>query len=280
MKRPWIELVSVAVVVALVPIATVTDMRGASAQLFALKDGPVVMGHIGLNSTSTAEHRKFWSTLGGTPVSPFKREMFHFPNIYVSPGHGTNPTGGTTGTTVDHIAFRVPQLRPVLSRMAAIGYPEVGEAPQQDRQSQGAFLMGPDGIKVEVVEDTNTPYMIAVDHIHYAGPDARTMRDWYAKALNAKPGTRGTALAAELPGVALLFQTATRPVVGTAGRVLDHVTFEVRDLAGFCERVQAGGIKLDRPHTRQTTMNLGVAFLTDPWGTSVELTEGYDRIAP
>jgi hypothetical protein len=77
-----------------------------SAQLVALKDGPIGLGHVGLNSTSTEEHKKFWSTLGGKSVSPFGREMFEFPNVYVSPGHGSAPKGGSVGTTVDHLAAR------------------------------------------------------------------------------------------------------------------------------------------------------------------------------
>lgn len=279
MNHPWAGSMKLAVLLALVSIATVTYTRTTSAQLIALKDGPVVMGHVGLNSTSTVEHKKFWSTLGGTSVSPFNREMFQFPNIYVSPGHGSNPTGGTSGTTVDHIAFQVPDLRTALSRMAAIGYPQWDHAENTEPHSKGAFLMGPDGIKVELVENTQMAYVIAVDHIHFAGPDANAMREWYAKVLNARRTTRGPMLAAELPGVALIFQATSHPVVGTAGRVLDHVTFEVRGLAAFCDRLQAAGIKLDRPYTKQTTMNLGVAFLTDPWGTSIELTEGYDSIA-
>ena len=280
MNHRRVGSMKLAVLAALVSIATVTYTRATAAQLIALKDGPVVMGHVGLNSTSTAEHRKFWSTLGGTSVSPYNREMFQFPNIYVSPGHGTNPTGGTSGTTVDHIAFQIADLRTVLSRMAASGYPRWDHAENADPRSKGAFLMGPDGIKVELVENTKMPFAIAMDHIHFAGPDGNAMREWYAKVLDARRTTRGPMPAAELPGVALIFQTARDPVVGTAGRVLDHVTFEVRGLAAFCERLQAAGIKLDRPYTRQTTMNLGVAFLTDPWGTSIELTEGYDRIAP
>jgi hypothetical protein len=98
------------------------------------------------------------------------------------------------------------------------------------------------------------------------------------KAFDAKRATRDGLPAAELPGVTLVFSTASHPVVATAGRVLDHVTFEVRGLPEFCERLQAAGFKLDRPYMKQKTMDLGVAFLTDPWGTSLELTEGYDKI--
>jgi catechol 2,3-dioxygenase-like lactoylglutathione lyase family enzyme len=258
-------------------LAVLVLAADVSAQLIALKDGPVVMGHVGLNATSTDEHKKFWSALGGKSVMPFgDREMFEFPNIYVSPGHGSSPKGGTVGTTVNHLGFRVPDLRAVLSRMEAAGYPSLGKSAGP---TDGAFLMGPDGIKIELIENRQMPFGVAVDHIHYVGPNATAMRDWYVKVLDARPGRRGSLPVAELPGIALIFQQSDQPVVGTVGRVIDHVSFEIRDLGTYCDRLQTSGIKLDRAYTRASVMNLGVAFLTDPWGTAIELTEGYDKIA-
>jgi catechol 2,3-dioxygenase-like lactoylglutathione lyase family enzyme len=263
--------------VAGVCLATVVLLsRDMAAQLIALKDGPVVMGHVGLNSTSTEAHKKFWSALGGMSVAPFKREMFQFPNIYVSPGHGSSPKGGTVGTTVDHLAFRVPELRAALRRMSDAGYLPLTS---DDAARHAAFFMGPDDIKVELVEVAGMPFPVAVDHVHFAGPDPAAMRDWYVRVLDAKAGQRGSVPAAELPGVTLLFEKSGQPVVATAGRVLDHVTFEVRGLMAFCEKLERAGVRLDKPYSRAGGLDLGVAFLTDPWGTSVELTEGYDKIA-
>jgi catechol 2,3-dioxygenase-like lactoylglutathione lyase family enzyme len=262
--------------VAGVCLATVVSLSGGmAAQLVALKDGPVVMGHVGLNSTSAEAHKKFWSALGGTSVSPFKREMFEFPNIYVSPGHGSSPKGGTVGTTVDHLAFRVPDLRAALRRMTDAGYAPL----TADAAPRAAFFLGPDGIKVELVEVAGMPFPVAIDHVHFAGPDPAAMRDWYVKVLDAKPGQRGSAPAAELPGLTLVFDKSNHPVAGTVGRALDHVTFEVRGLMAFCEKLRRAGVTLDKPYARAGGLDLGVAFLTDPWGTSVELTEGYDKIA-
>ena len=34
------------------------------------------------------------------------------------------------------------------------------------------------------------------------------------------------------------------------------------------------GLKLDLPFTKVERAKLAVAFLTDPWGTRIELTEG------
>ena len=76
----------------------------------------------------------------------------------------------------------------------------------------------------------------------------------------------------------ILDKVATEtPATGTKGRALDHIGFEVKDLEGFCKTLEANGIKLDTPYRKVPQMGFAVAFLTDPWGTRIELTE---RSAP
>jgi hypothetical protein len=61
------------------------------------------------------------------------------------------------------------------------------------------------------------------------------------------------------------------------GRSLDHVGFEIKNLEAFLKKLEASGIKLDRPYQRsQAAPTLMIAYVTDPWGTYVELTEGLD----
>jgi hypothetical protein len=68
------------------------------------------------------------------------------------------------------------------------------------------------------------------------------------------------------------FTTVPSVTVTTKGRVLDHIGFDVTDLQGFIKKLEAAGIKLDRPYTK--TENGGaLAFITDPWGTYIELNE-------
>jgi hypothetical protein len=62
-------------------------------------------------------------------------------------------------------------------------------------------------------------------------------------------------------------------VTGTKGRALDHIGFEVKDLEDFTKTLEANGVKLDTPYRKVPQMGFAVAFLTDPWGTRIELTE-------
>jgi hypothetical protein len=52
----------------------------------------------------------------------------------------------------------------------------------------------------------------------------------------------------------------------------------VKDLEAFCKKLEAMGIKLNVTYRRAEALGLGVAFVTDPWGTSIELNEGLDKL--
>jgi catechol 2,3-dioxygenase-like lactoylglutathione lyase family enzyme len=264
----------------------------ASAQLLAAKDGPIVYGHHHLNVTSIDVHKKFWvDTLGGksVKVGTSPNEIVMFPNVLVFLRQQA-PTGGTKGTTVNHVAFAVTNLRQAVDRAKAAGYPIVTreEAGANDivkddisfnkeQGSYSAFVMGPDEVKVQLFEVKANTTPIALHHIHFAGPAAE-MKAWYVKVFGAKPGTRGIYEAADLPGVNLSFSQAPAPVVGTRGHVLDHIGFEVKDLEAFCRKLEGLGIKLDRPYTKVPALNIAIAFIYDPWGTYIELTEGLDKV--
>jgi catechol 2,3-dioxygenase-like lactoylglutathione lyase family enzyme len=55
--------------------------------------------------------------------------------------------------------------------------------------------------------------------------------------------------------------------------MLDHIGFEVTNLEAFCKALEAKGVRFDRPYGKLPS-GFGLAFLTDPWGTYIELTEG------
>jgi hypothetical protein len=92
-----------------------------------------------------------------------------------------------------------------------------------------------------------------------------------------RPGNINGIIGADLPGLGLNFSSAAAATAGTAGRVLDHIGFEVEGLETFTRGLEAKGITLDVPY-RESQMGLGLAFMTDPWGTYIELTEGLAEI--
>jgi catechol 2,3-dioxygenase-like lactoylglutathione lyase family enzyme len=134
--------------------------------------------------------------------------------------------------------------------------------------------MAPDDIKVEFVENKAMDGPLLAHHVHFAAPNVEEMRAWYVKVFGAKPGRRGAFEAADVPGLNLTFSPAPEPVVPTRGRAFDHLGFEIKNLEQFCKDLEAKGIKLDRGYGKAPGYPLGVAFMTDPWGTRIELTEG------
>jgi len=134
-------------------------------------------------------------------------------------------------------------------------------------------------VKVEFVQVPAQTVPITLHHVHFFLPQNTEMRDWYAKVFGAKPREGANFPSADLPGVALNFTKSPDPVVGTQGRALDHIGFEVKNLEEFTKKLEGMGIKLERPYTKVAALNIAIAFIKDPWGTYIELTEGLDKVS-
>jgi catechol 2,3-dioxygenase-like lactoylglutathione lyase family enzyme len=248
-----------------------------------------MFAHHHLNVSSAEEHRKFFvDTLGGAAirVGANQTEAVKFPNALLMLRRQA-PSGGTKGTTVNHIAFGVPDIRRTVETVKAAGYPMVTRAElpaslevhdnlcyMTDQETFVAFTMAPDETKVEFIEIKSQAVPIRLHHIHFASPDVAGMKAWHVKVLGAKPGKRGNFEAADLPCVNLTYSPAASPVVGTTGRVLDRIGFELEGLDAFCRNLESIGIGLDRPVTNDASLGARTAIVTDPWGTAIELTEG------
>jgi catechol 2,3-dioxygenase-like lactoylglutathione lyase family enzyme len=285
----------VARVVSLSAIASFVFSAAASAQLTQAKDHRIVFGHLHVHPADYEVHRKFWvETLGGgaTQVGNMKAAKVLDGVIeWESPTWANKPpVGGTKSTVVEYVAFTVQDLRAVLDRVKAAGYPivtrtELPKAKEKDgiasdRKQSVAFVMGPDDFLVELIESKGQTAPIAMHHIQFVTPQAAEMEAWYAKIFDAKPGAPGPLVDAAIPGSHLTFTPATTPVIGTKGHVLDHIGFEIRDLEGFTKELESKGVKVER-FVKTKLPNFGdisIAYITDPWGTYIELSEGLDKV--
>jgi predicted enzyme related to lactoylglutathione lyase len=61
---------------------------------------------------------------------------------------------------------------------------------------------------------------------------------------------------------------------GTKGHSLDHIGFEVKDLDAYVKKLEANGLKMDMQPRVIPALGVKIAFLTDPTGVYIELTEG------
>ena len=268
----------------------------AAAQLVAAKDGPIVYGHHHLNTTNLDAQKKFFvDTLGGTliKIGTNNAEVVKFPNVLIFFRPNQAPTGGTRGTTVNHIGFSVPNLRQAVDKIKANGFQMITKTeatpdrqvtddiagPAQPGGASIAFAQAPDDVKVELVENKQQAIPITLHHVHFFHPKNSEMQAWYVKTFGAQPRPGGAFLSATLPGVALNFSASADQVVPTQGRALDHIGFEVKNLEEFCKKLEADGIKLAVPYRTLPALGIAIAFFTDPWGTYIEMTEGLDKVS-
>jgi len=286
------------VIAVLFVLAGLLAPSSSSAQILVAKDGPVVYGHHHLNTTDMAAQKKFFvDTLGGTVVKfgtgDRAQEIIKFPNVLIFFRPMQAPTGGTIGTTVNHIGFSVPDLKPVVAKIKANGFKMIttdsvaatvkvtDDIAAASPTTNLAFALGHENTKVEFVEVKNQKLPIQLHHVHFFGEKNTEMQAWYAKTFGAKqlPQNPGSAFVQDqLPGVFLNFTPSPTPVVGTTGRALDHIGFEIKDLEAFTKQLEAQGIKLDRPYTKVPALGIAIAFIKDPWGTNIEMTEGLAAI--
>ena len=260
----------------------------AGAQLAAPNQAGVAMGHLHYRVKDVEANTRFWTTLGGTPIRVGAADAVKFTDVIVFLTRGEY-SGVSEGAVVNHIAFRVPSF--TMLEKAGISVQRMAQFPGV------ANTTTPEGERVELFEDaalnlTFTPdgdgrhlsgsdrhnrpvgVPIAFHHVHLyvPGEEHLAAKAWYVKVFGAVAGKRAQYDAADLPGINLNFSGGRTPA-SMKGRTLEHIGFEIRGLEAFCRRLEAMGVKLESGY-RKGADGIATATLLDPWGTSIELTEG------
>jgi hypothetical protein len=252
---------------ALTGVAACLAAPRVQAQLVMPDESGIVMGHVHVLASNVDAQRAFWAQLGGIEVMKGRTQLVQFPGAYIMLEAG-RPTGGTVGTIMNHVGFNVKRMADWLPKWRAAGIPMETPRPTQ------TYLMGPDSLRVEILEDTTQAMPLRFHHLHYFQGAPLEIQDWYNRVFGAVKGKRGNFDAGDLPGVNLTFSNSPNPLAPTEGRVVDMVGFEVRDLEGFVRRAQANGVRFERGFQRDPATRLATAILVDPWGTRIQLTEG------
>jgi catechol 2,3-dioxygenase-like lactoylglutathione lyase family enzyme len=266
----------------------------ARAELSPPNAAGVAMGHLHYVVRDVDANKAFWVALGGRSVL-FNNttEGIVFPDVVVLLRQG-DPTGGTEGSVVNHVAFRVKSVAAIEMAGFAVEY--------NDQYPGVASVHTPEGERIELFDDglaTNLGFTIdegdnhsgdvaaaarhnrkidvpiIAHHVHLNVPadQVAAAKDWYATNFDGVRGKRWRYDAVDLPGININISGVEAAQAPTRGRMLDHIGFEVKDLEAFCKALEAKGIKFDRAYSTLPS-GFGLAFLTDPWGTYIELTEG------
>ena len=244
----------------------------AVAQPAPFNEIGVTMGHWHLVSKDVEANKKLFLAMGGKLFMPGGNPVIMFPGVYINLNlNAEKGDGGTVGSVVNHVGFIVDNVQQRVAQWKAAG---VGVLPGGNNRPDQAFVVTPDGVRMEILEYKTQAMPIRHEHVHLSLPEAEVPKAqaWYAKTFGGKMDTRNNAPVVNLPGAQLRFATAYAKQAPTRGRVLDHIGFDVKDHAAFVKRLEAAGIKLDEPPRKSASGNL-VTYITDPWGTRVEIVQ-------
>jgi hypothetical protein len=259
-------------------LATLAPVR---AQLLKPDGQGLSMGIVLLNVTSVQPHRKFWvDEFDAKPVKVGTLDGVTIPGFVIL--FRVQPaTGPSEGETINHMGLKLRSLSEFTARFDRDGYkydrPRVGR-----ENTPQTYVTGPDTFRMELVEDPKLPVPAMGHHLHYWMEDPEAVKKWYVQTLHLDPTYRGPYPAGDVPGMNYTFAplgSQKGAGVPTRGRLIDQVGLEVRDLKAYCAKLQAAGVKFDVPYGKDPELGISSATLTDPWGTSIRLTEGLSNIA-
>jgi catechol 2,3-dioxygenase-like lactoylglutathione lyase family enzyme len=265
-----------------IPQAVLVFMLVASLPAFAQLGEPpndlgVRLGHIHLTVKDVDAHtRLLTEMLGGALVKNGPLSMIQFPGVLILLRQG-DAAAPPAGSIVDHFGFVLKDINAARAKWKAanVTYTVGANNPNQ------GYVETAEGIRIEVFGDPSLPGPVGMDHIHMLLPraDIPAIQAWYEKVLGGLPGKRKTVANSGVTDCVYFhrfnvsFSQSAMPREPTKGRGLDHIGFEVKNLEEFAKKLEASGIKLDSPPRQIPNSQIKVAFLTDPWGTYIELTE-------
>ena len=243
------------------------------AQLPAPNQSGVSMGHVHLLVADPELQKKIWiEALGAELTHVGSLDLLRIPGIYVVVGKaGTAPSEGSEGSSVSHLGFAVRDLTAVKAKLDAL-HIESTPVNGNSKQILAAF---PEKVTVELTEDPALPTAVAMHDFLLATTNPEELRAWYARTFGARPGMSGNFLVDFIPGGELDIDKTQAAPAPTKGRSVDHIGFEVRNLEAFCKQLVADGVQLESPFRDMSNIGLKWAFVVDPDGTRIELTEGF-----
>ena len=293
----------------LLVVVLLCPLTATWAQLEPPNEAGVAFGQFHTIVRDVDATKKFWITLGGTPMKIDGTEAVKFPGVFVFLTKGS-PSAGSYGSVVNHVKFLVPDVDQAVARWKAAGAVAEAVISEYGRNPIG-WAYTPDNLKIRFNPDKSLTVPIAKPGIQYWATASAVpeIQAWYVKLFGGKlgaPANNGGGVTG-IPGFQLtvtssgeqppartprgvgmvngkladqsfvdkLAQTNLR--APSKGRTLDHIGFEVTNLEAFCKKLEASGVKLEEHYSKTRHKDFASAKFTDPWGVSIELTEGLSR---
>ena len=139
-----------------VVLLALSVLAPANAQLALPNDTGVAMGHVHLNVRDVEQHRQIWiDHFDAVPLDRERLTGVKMPGMLLL-FRRQDLTGPSQGTVLDHFGLKVRSRAEVLERWRAAGM-EVQREFTGAAGFPNAYLLAPDGIRIELQQDVDQP---------------------------------------------------------------------------------------------------------------------------
>jgi catechol 2,3-dioxygenase-like lactoylglutathione lyase family enzyme len=175
----------------------------------------------------------------------------------------------SANTAIDHIGFSFADLDAKMKEWEAVGVKVITPLRPVPGLVKIGFIEDPWGVKIEVVQDTET---LGFHHVHLRSPDPAASMAWYKQRFGGETAKlKGLLDGLKYGDVWVLF--AKGGATPSVGHALDHVGWRVANLDKTLDDLK--GIKVLQGVTplQLATGPVRFSFVEDPSGTRIELVQ-------
>src|ERR1700745_281760 len=157
-------------VIGLLFVALTIVTGTAAAQPAEFNEAGVTMGHWHIASKDVEANKKLFLAMGGKLYRPGGNPLMMFPGTYINLNLGDEKgDGGTQGSVVNHVGFIVDNVQKRVAEWKAAG---VAGLPGGNNRQDQAFVVTPDGVRIEILEDKTQTIPVKNEHVHFFLPEA------------------------------------------------------------------------------------------------------------
>jgi len=250
----------------------------AWGQLAEPDESGIRYGHVHFNVSDVERHKALWMKhFNATDADRGALSAVAMPNTLLLFTEA-EPEAGSRDSVLHHFGVKVRDIEVFLSDWRADSL-EVGPEFTGAEGQRNAYVMMPDGVYVELQEDQALSTEVSGYHVHFFTPRFREQMAWYTEMFGMEVRPRGSIdTTTNVPGMNISFGDADEEPAPSRGSAIDHIGFEVENLEAFCEALSAKGAEFTVPYREIESLGLAIAFLNDPAGGTIELTEGLDTL--
>ena len=192
---------------------------------------------------------------------------------------GSQATGGSDGSVIEHIGFSVTDLDAKMRDLAAINTKVVEPVKQVPGLYKTAVVESPWGTRVQLVQD---PELVGLHHVQLRAPDSEAVYAW----LSDKFGGDRTRIKGQLdamryggiPGFTTVYiVVAPGQSVPSQGRAIDHIGWRslgpINDTKAMLENKQVQLTSQPRPLDLPNGPSINFFYIGGPNGARIEIVE-------